>query len=209
MPWAGTLKVAAWFVAGMTLLVGVPGAGLEYTTFGTFAAEVGMFFVVMTLLASYGVLVFTFIWTTSDVPGRWANFKRFWREFPANWCRFWRTVGAVLYWLLMLPMTIGRLGDRFLRWLASRPAAWRAMPARDKYAALMTSALMFVMGVVAYQYWALASRCASALPVWLHDGDTLIPTLFIDAFLSMFTVVFGFALLSLAFGVARDILRRR
>lgn len=210
MPWAKTLKVAAWFVAGFTLLVGVPGAGLTYTDFGSFLTSVMVSLVVALVLALYGVGFWTYLWATSDVPQGWANFKKFWREFPENWRRFWRGVGAVLYWILMLPMTIGRAGNNFLNWLGTLPSRWRATPTRDKRAALLTGAMMFVMGGIAYQYWSLASRWASALPSWLRsDHDMLVSTLFIDVLLTAFTMILCMLVLSIVAEVVRALLGRR
>lgn len=208
LPWAKTLKVAGWFVAGFTFLVGVPAAGLSYTNFSSFLVNVAVTLVVAMFLALYGVGIFTYTWATSDVPQRWENFKKFWREFPENWRWFWRGVGAVLYWLLMLPFTIGRGLQRFWRWLRSVPARWHATPSRDKQAAAFTALVFAIMGGVGYGYWGLASRWANALPQWLLDGDVLVPTMFIDAMLTAFTVIFGMAALGIAFDLLRLVWRR-
>jgi len=208
-PWRKMFKVWAWFVIGFTLLVSVPSAGLSYSTFGKFAGDVAMGAFLAAFLGLYGFAIFTYIWATSDVPGGWANFKQFWRDFPENWRRFWRGAGAVLLFLWRLPGVLLRGLIAGCRWLGSLPSRWRALDARDKKATAFTAVFLTIFGGIAWALWPVASWLAAHMPTWLLDRDTLFYKLFIDLFMSAFALILASSLLAFVLDVAVHLFRRR
>lgn len=209
-PWRTITKVVVWFVIGMTALVGVPTAGVHYTDFATFAGEVAFTAFMALLLSLYGLAIFTYIWARSDVPAGWENTKRFVREFPENWRNFWRAVGAVLLFLIGVPGMLWRGLLASLRFVASLPARWRAVPSRDKRASAATALGFAVMGTVGYFLWPTATHVVGWLPNWLvdRDHDMFMFTMIVDAFISGFAMIFGVTILRLLVDLGILLFRR-
>jgi hypothetical protein len=209
-PWRKVLKFTAWFIVGMTLLVGVPTAGVHYTDFATFASEVAFSAFLWLFLSLYGLATFTYIWAGSDIPQGWENTKRFVREFPQHWRNFWSGVGAVLMFLIRLPGMCLRGLVAACRFLASLPSRWRAVPSRDKRAAGLMSIGIAIIGGVGYMLWPTASHVVGWLPSWLvtHDHDTFMFTMIVDMFMSAMGTILGLTVLRLLVDLGIALFRR-
>lgn len=204
-PWRTVCKTAAWFVASMTLLVGVPSAVYEFQTHpetATPLVDVALFLTLAVILAMYGVALFTLFWATRDIPAGWASTKQFVRDFPSNWLAFWSGVGsffvaaasflaACVRFLLGLPGLLRRGFLAAFDFAATVPVRWHALPRRDKAARITFIAMLATMGGVGYFLWPFASSLVAGLPAWLvtDSHHWLMFTAMLDMLLSAFATV--------------------
>lgn len=223
-PWRTVCKTAAWFTAGMTLLVGVPSAVYELQTHpetATPLVEVALFFLAAAVLAMYGVAVFTLIWVTRDVPAGWASTKQFIRDFPSNWHAFWSAIGsffvtaarflvAAVRFLLGFP-GLARCG--FLAafdFAATLPVRWRALPSREKAARITFISMLATMGGIGYFLWPFAASLVAALPAWLvtDSHHWFVFTAMLDMLLSVLVTVLLITVVRLVLELATTLFRR-
>jgi len=191
-PWRKVFRVLGWLALTVTLLIGVPSAVMEFPRRGLegvaihllISAAVGLIF------ALQGLLMFTVIWVTHDVPKEWAQTKKFFRELPENWRRFRAGVRAVLLFLWRVPGNCLRGLSAAYQWITSLPGQWRALDRGERSNLLWAVIVVAFMGTTMYFVWPIAAAIQSMAWVpWQTPLTRLVATLVTTVIVSLLLLV--------------------